>query len=657
MADDIQKLQRLAPYVLGRPRRGVVGDSRYAKRLRTDLLSAAKDPQQRPVLVSGEPGLEKDNLAALIHFSSSSRRRLLVRLDASDLQGPSRRLLDDLGENNLLVSGVDQLNQDLQDQLLAMACGEVDSFHGRLLLTAERYLPPFSSALVQIRVPPLRVRRSDLGDWMRYMIRQHARSLGWSRAPELPNTVVQQLQNHAFANNLTELDSLVQRALRQVCLQPPDAHPEVLPEAAFWLDKHDQLSRFDLWRWKPWLRQLMRSRTLWNVLLYGLVSWVFLGVNVALWAGPQTRADNPVLILFWAWWWPLILLSYPLVGRLWCAICPFMVWGTISQKLTPWRKRIWPHGDLDRWASPAMAAGFGLILVWEEVWNLDNTAWLSSCLLLLITAGAVIGSTVFEKRFWCRYLCPVGGMNGLFAKLSILELRAQSGTCSGSCSSYACFKGGPAQGEGLETDGCPLGTHPAHLSDNRNCVLCMTCTQACPNRSVQLRLRPPAADLQREMQTPSGERGLILVLAGGICLHHWDRLLGWLPGAPSSLHEGPLLQRLSIAGLALALPALVGLWVERRWLYAALPLLWAVLLARHLPIGMAEAGTLLPDGWPQWQADPHVIGFCQTIAMIVGLGTALVMLRRLLVPNRRTMLVGSMVLLLLGLGGRWLVHI
>ena len=81
MADDIQKLQRLAPYVLGRPRRGVVGESRYAKRLRTDVLSAAKDPLPRPILITGEPGLEKDNLAALIHFSPSSRRRLLVLLD------------------------------------------------------------------------------------------------------------------------------------------------------------------------------------------------------------------------------------------------------------------------------------------------------------------------------------------------------------------------------------------------------------------------------------------------------------------------------------------------------------------------------------------------------------------------------------------------
>ena len=114
-----------------------------------------------------------------------------------------------------------------------MACREVDSFRDRLLLTAKRHLPPFSSALVQIRVPPLLVRRSDLGDWMRYRIRQHARSLGWSRAPALPNALVQQLQNQAFANNLTELDTLVQQALRQVCLQPPDAHPEVLPETAF----------------------------------------------------------------------------------------------------------------------------------------------------------------------------------------------------------------------------------------------------------------------------------------------------------------------------------------------------------------------------------------------------------------------------------------
>ena len=655
MAESGAGLERLAPFVMGRVRRGVVGSSRYAQRLRGAVLEAARNPQRQPVLISGEPGLEKDNLAALVHYGSAERRRLLVRLDAGDLQGSALSLLNELGSSTLLVSGMDRIDVKVQQRLIGMARGDAPEFQGRVLFTSEAAIPALDGLVQTIRVPPLRVRRTDLGDWLRYRLRLQSPGLGWSQPPALPDSVVRRLQNHDFANNLRELEAMVDRALRQARQQSQGELPPLLPEEVFWTEEKKRRARFDVWRWKPQLRDWMRAPSLWNTLLFGLVSWLFVAVNLALWLGPQDRAANPMLTLFWAWWWPLILLSYPLVGRLWCAICPFMVWGQIVQRLTPWRKKRWPHGDVDRWGAPALAAGFAAILLWEEVWNLEDTAWLSSCLLLLITAGAVISSTVFEKRFWCRYLCPVGGMNGLFAKLSILELRAEVGTCSGSCSSYACFKGGPADGEGLATEGCPLGTHPAHLSDNRNCVLCMTCTQACPNRSVQLRLRPPAADLQRSMQAPDGERGLILVLAGGICLHHWERLLGWLPLAPASMHEGPLLARLSFATLALALPAAAGVWLHRRWLYAGLPMLWALLLARHLPIGMAEAGTVLPVGWPQWSADPHVIGFCQTILVVIGWVGAVILSRRLLDLDRRAWFTGSMVLLLVSLSGRWLV--
>ena len=655
MPDPSASLLLLSPYATGRPHRGVVGASRYAQRLRQDLINAAEDPNNRTLMIRGEPGLGKNNLAALVHFGSNQRRKLLVRVDATDLKTKADVLLDAIGENTLLVSSVDQLDPELQQRLAAMANGEHPGFSGRVIFTSESCVPSLDAISQVIRVPPLRVRRSDLGDWLRYQLRLQSPGLGWVKPPALPEAVVRRLQNHDFADNLRELEGLVNRALRHARRQNHDLPPAVLVEEMFWTEQRKERARFDLWRWKPQLRGWMRAPKLWDGLLFGLVSWLFVVVNLVLWLGPQDRAANPMLNLFWAWWWPLILLSYPLVGRLWCAICPFMVWGQIAQKLTPWRKKSWPHGDMDRWGAPVLAAGFAVILLWEEVWNLENTAWLSSCLLLLITAGAVVGSLLFEKRFWCRYLCPVGGMNGLFAKLSILELRAESGTCSGSCSSYACFKGGAADGEGLETNGCPLGSHPAHLSDNRNCVLCMSCVQACPNRSPQLRLRPPAADLQPNMHTPSSERGLILVLAGGICLHHWQRLLGWLPLAPSSLHQGPLLARLSFAVLALALPAAIGLWLNHRWLYAGLPLLWALLLARHLPIGMAEAGTVLPHGWPQWSADPHVIGFCQTLVVGIGWIGAAILSRRLLDLDRRAWVMGSMVLLLVSFSGRWLV--
>ncbi|WP_411876519.1 4Fe-4S binding protein [Vulcanococcus limneticus] len=694
-----EAFRRLAPHAVGRTRRGVVGSSRYARNLREAIRRAAEDPAAGPVLLVGEPGLEKDNLAALIHFGSPARHQLLVRFDGalldadgSDLFGSASgagedALLDTLGAGSLLIDKLDQVPVALVPALLELArsgrwtppggTGPARQFQGRLFFTSEAAQPSFDRLCTLIRVPPLRVRRQDLGEWIRYGVRQRSRKLGWEQPPEVPEAAVKRLQSYDFPNNIRELEVLIYRALQQARQVRPELRE--LPEDVFWTTPRQQRLRFDLWRWKPQLRDWMRSPRLWNGLLFGLVSWVFVLVNLWLWLGPQDRAHNGALNLFWAWWWPLILFTYPLVGRLWCSFCPFMVWGEITQRLARrlgWQPAAWPRGNSDAWASPILAAGFAAILLWEETADLLNTAWLSSCLLLLITAGAVLGSLRFEKRFWCRYLCPVGGMNGLFAKLSILELRAQAGTCSGSCTTYACFKGGPADGEGLATAGCPLGTHPAHLADNRNCVLCLTCAQACPHRSVQLSLRPPAADLQRDMAPPVGEPGLILVLAGDICLHHWSKLLGWLPLAPASLGAGPLLPRLAFATLALAIPSALFLLARlafssvrlRRTLYGLLPLIWALLLARHLPVGMAEAGSLLPvsfaplaPGWaaalPAWRADPHVIAFCQSVAVLTGLVGAMVLLRRLLQSSRLAWGGAALLAVLLAAAGRWLVAV
>ena len=673
---------------MGCARRGVVGSSRYAKTLRESIRQAATDRQRRAVFILGEPGLEKDNLAALIHFGSPQRKDLMLRLDAallkddgSELLHPlevsdGRSLLELVGEGSLLIDQLDRSPDALKPLLLGLLKGH-HGFRGRLFFTSETVCPEFERHCSLIRVPPLRVRRQDLGEWLRYGIRMRSRSLGWRSAPQVSEAVIKRLQAYDFPNNIRELETLIDRALRQSRQQEGDSVPALIPEDVFWTPPRQQRYRFDLWRWKPQLREWMRAPWLWNTLLYGLISWLFAVVNLWLWLGPQDRAHNGALNLFWAWWWPLILLGFPLVGRLWCSFCPFMVWGEISQRLAKalgWQPDRWPRGNSDQWASPLLAAGFAVILLWEEVWNLQDTAWLSSCLLLLITAGAVISSLRFEKRFWCRYLCPVGGMNGLFAKLSVLELRAQVGTCSGSCSSYACFKGGAADGEGLATAGCPLGTHPAHLQDNRNCVLCLTCAQACPHRSVQLAIRPPAADIQRDMELPDGEPSLLLVLAGDVCLHQATRLLGWIPGAPTSLVEGPLLPRLLLALVAVSIPALIyGMaWLVfsrqrlRRALYGLLPLIWGLLLARHLPLGMGEAGQLLPvalspldEAWtdqlPSWQADAHVIAFCQSLVVLLGWGSSVVLLRRQLVTHRASWLGASSLALAIAVAGRWLV--
>ncbi len=126
-------LLKLAPHLLGRARCGVVGSSCYAQRLRDQIRQAAADPACGPVLITGEPGLEKDNIAALIHFGSPARRQLMVRLDGATLRadgaslfGPAGSdgegsLLACLGEGALLIDKLDQAPEPLQAALLELA--------------------------------------------------------------------------------------------------------------------------------------------------------------------------------------------------------------------------------------------------------------------------------------------------------------------------------------------------------------------------------------------------------------------------------------------------------------------------------------------------------------------------------------------------------
>lgn len=84
-----------------------------------------------------------------------------------------------------------------------------------------------------------------------------------------------------------------------------------------------------------------------------------------------------------------------------------MIFGELSQKArnallskTPLKK--WPRDSIERWGPWFLYALFFAILVWERVWELSDHASLSAWLLLIITAGAVVCSSVlgYEHRLW-----------------------------------------------------------------------------------------------------------------------------------------------------------------------------------------------------------------------------------------------------------------
>ncbi|MCM1984287.1 cyclic nucleotide-binding domain-containing protein [Lyngbya confervoides] len=673
LAFEQERQNILRPYRVPRAKRGIVGNSRYAKRLRQDIRDASRN--RNPIIILGEPGLEKDNIAALIHFSSPFRRSPIIKVACKNLQasgaelwgrwGGKPGLLAALEEGTLILNNIQDLPPKLWPQLKHLL--ETQRFlpiqrsgsanqprvpqesKARLILVTESEAEVAELTALGghlIKVPPLRVRKSDIEAQVTYYLSLIAQTRGTPRRSITP-AALRRLQAYRWPQNLRELASLLERAIAQV------PGKEALSEEVFWpAEVPSHRFRLNLLEVYPWLRNFLRSDWWPTRLNYGFTLLFFAFVVAILFLGPQDRLHNVGLTLFWAWWWPIILVGFPFVGRLWCAVCPFMIYGELLQilslKIWPRQLQRWPRELADRWGGWFLWGLFALIFLWEELWDLPNTAYLSSWLLLLITGGAIVCSLIFERRFWCRYLCPIGGMNGLYAKLSMTELRAKQGTCAAECSTYQCYKGGPANGEGQQTQGCPLYSHPAQLEDNRDCVLCMTCLKACPHRSVEVNLRPPAIELWTSHQPRSSEVALLLLLLGGVFLHRLpelEQVLGLsFPQDHLGVHAGVAL---AVLGLATAIPgALHGLYhllhpdpqPFLKLAYGYLPLTLGATLAHYLYLGLTEAGQILPVAsatfggpmaLPMWSAHPAVIAFLQGTTLVFALLASLVVLKKI----------------------------
>jgi polyferredoxin len=273
-----------------------------------------------------------------------------------------------------------------------------------------------------------------------------------------------------------------------------------------------------------WINQFVKSR--W---FPGILQWptllLFMLIMFQLALGPASAHDNLGTALTWVLWWPVIPILFLLLGRFWCAICPF---ATINDLVQKWVGNHRPVPKfLKKYGIWIIDALFILITWSDHVWGVVENPWGSGLLMFGLTTGVIASGSFFERRTFCRYLCFLGGLSGNYSRTGVLALRGTEEICS-SCTLASCYKGTE------KAPGCPLFEFPKTMSSNANCVICGDCVKNCPNDSIQLTMRPPTQELWFVRKPKIEEAFLSAVIMGIVFVQNvtmlevWSAMLAWL---------------------------------------------------------------------------------------------------------------------------------
>jgi transcriptional regulator with AAA-type ATPase domain/polyferredoxin len=510
-----------------------------------------------PVLIIGESGVGKEGIAHSLFGMSHHGKEVFLQVDllrtaSSDAQGAaagkvhegekirtekqvrlffgSEEQAHDGGtkehpgyfdlteEGTLLIRGVEKLTRVMQLKILeALVTGTFRRFGGvrsqkgkvRVIATTRldvSQITPENHPLLHslmdrsIVIPPLRTRRREIPALVTHYLSRYSQDL-LRPVAKLPKETLKILVNYRWPGNDMELAGTLKRAIlisQGGVLQPEDI--------AFDLKKVEGKGTVNLLELGP-IKQALKS-PLYPAVLQSAVAPFFVILLAILFFGPSDPLKNPASLISWALGWPLLIFGAFLGARSWCAFCPIGTVSNLAKRIVSLNR---PFPEFLKVRSDFLVAGAVLLVIWlESATDIRNSPVTLGLLFVAMLASAAVVAVVYERRSWCQHLCGLGGMIGILAKTSLIELRANRNVCISQCSTNDCYVGTGAD------EGCPFGNAGPRLHSNQLCSLCAKCIKNCPHEAITLNLRMPGREIWETRSPRVGTAFLVLGLIAGL---------------------------------------------------------------------------------------------------------------------------------------------
>jgi 4Fe-4S binding domain len=346
----------------------------------------------------------------------------------------------------------------------------------------------------------------------------------------------------------------------------------------------------------PHIKALLKNRwPQFTIMLVALAGFL-LAILSGLFGTPVGSHNFGIVFVWIAWWAILMLVAVPFLGRGWCSICPIPAPGEWLQRgavLGPRGQakglgRRWPNRFRNIWLQNGT---FLLVALFSTV--ILTQPKVTAIVLAAFLFVAVGASLIFERRAFCRYLCPVGGFIGLYSQLAPVEVRVIDTAICATHTEKTCYTG--------STDGygCPWDVFPPGLVKNTYCGTCMECLRTCPHDNIALNIRSFGSDLEVDRSRKLDESYKAFIMLGAAAVYSAVLLGPWgaLKLAAYSVGTLPWFAYAAsfLTLILLALPGLFWLmvWSGKRLSNSTLPI---------KKLFIAQSYALVPLGMAAWVA-------------------------------------------------------